>query len=229
MGTCVAEPRLSQPIGIFGGTFDPIHFGHLRLAEELAESLELDHVRFIPTGMPPHRSRPRTDAAHRLEMVRIATANNPHFVVDAREVLLPHLSYTIDTLHSLRSEFGEQQSLCLLLGADAFLSLSSWHRWQELFLFAHIVIAHRPGFPQSTWKDAMPEILRDEIETRMANPQDLPHCPAGLIAARPITALDISATYIRETLNAGRNPRYLIPDAVLDYISTFQLYLPEIP
>ncbi len=229
MGTCVAEPRLSNPIGIFGGTFDPIHFGHLRLAEEMAESLALEHVRFIPTGMPPHRTRPRTDAAHRLAMVRLATANNPHFVVDEREVLLPHLSYTVDTLHSLRTELGERQSLCLLLGADAFLSLSSWHRWQELFVFAHIVIAHRPGFPQSTWKDAMPEILRDEIETRMANPQDLPHCAAGLIVTRPITALDISATYIRETLHAGRNPRYLIPDTVLDYISTFQLYLPEMP
>lgn len=229
MDTCVANPRLSQPIGIFGGTFDPIHFGHLRLAEEIAESLVLDHVRFIPTGMPPHRTRPRTDATHRLAMVRLATANNPHFVVDEREVLLPHLSYTVDTLRSLRAEFGKRQSLCLLLGADAFLSLSSWHRWQELFGFAHIVIAHRPGFPQSTWKDAMPEILRDEIETRMANPQDLPQCAAGLIVTRPITALDISATYIRETLHAGRNPRYLIPDAVLDYISTFQLYLPEIP
>lgn len=229
MDTCVANPRHSQPIGIFGGTFDPIHFGHLRLAEEMAESLVLDHVRFIPTGMPPHRTRPRTDATHRLAMVRIATANNPHFVVDEREVLLPHLSYTVDTLRSLRAEFGKRQSLCLLLGADAFLSLSSWHRWQELFAFAHIVIAHRPGFPQSTWKDAMPEILRDEIETRMANPQDLAQCAAGLIVTRPITALDISATYIRETLHAGRNPRYLIPDAVLDYISTFQLYLPEIP
>ncbi len=229
MGTCVANPRPLQPIGIFGGTFDPIHFGHLRLAEEMAESLELDHVRFIPTGMPPHRSRPRTGAIHRLEMVRIATANNPRFMVDEREALLPHLSYTADTLRALRAELGEQQSLCLLMGADAFLNLSSWQRWQELFLLSHIVIAHRPGFPQSTWKDAMPEVLRDEIDTRMANPQDLAHCAAGLIVSRAITALDISATHIRETLHAGRNPRYLLPDAVLDYIYTFQLYLPEMP
>ena len=227
MDTCVVNPPSSTPIGIFGGTFDPIHFGHLRLAEEIAESLSLDHVRFIPTGTPPHRNRPRTDALHRLAMVNIATASNPHFVVDQREVALPNLSYTVNTLHSLRAEFGNHQSLCLLLGADAFLSLSSWHHWQRLFDLAHIVIAHRPGFPQSTWKDAMPEILRDEIETRMANPEDLRHCAAGLITTRPITALDISATHIRDTLRAGRNPRYLLPDAVLDYIYTLQLYLPE--
>jgi nicotinate-nucleotide adenylyltransferase len=223
----VGNPRHLQPIGIFGGTFDPIHFGHLRLAEEMAEALALDHVRFIPAGTPPHRSRPRTDALHRLAMVNIAAADNPRFVVDRREVALPRLSYTVDTLHSLRTELGQEQPLCLLLGADAFLGLSSWHCWRTLFDLAHIAIAHRPGFPQSTWKDAMPDILRDEIETRMANPEDLNTCSAGLIVTRPITALDISATHIRDTLRAGRNPRYLLPDAVLDYIHTHQLYLPE--
>lgn len=216
-----------QPIGIFGGTFDPVHLGHLRLAEEMAESLGLDHVRFIPAGMPPHRIRPRTAAAHRLAMVRIATADNPRFRVDQREVQLPHVSYTVDTLYSLRAELGNTQPICLLLGADAFLGLSSWHNWRELFALTHITIAHRPGFPQSTWKDAMPEILREEVETRMANADDINHCAAGLIVTRPITALDISATHIRDTLRAGRNPRYLLPDAVLDYIYTEQLYLPE--
>ena len=223
----MVNPRSLRPIGIFGGTFDPIHFGHLRLAEEMAESLALEHVRFMPAGTPPHRSRPRTDAPHRLTMVKIATANNPRFIVDQREVELPRLSYTVDTLHSLRAELGDEQPLCLLLGADAFLGLSSWHNWQELFNLAHIAIAHRPGFPQSTWKDAMADSLRDAIETRMANPEDMNTCAAGLIVTRPITALDISATHIRDTLRAGRNPRYLLPDAVLDYIHTHQLYLPE--
>lgn len=223
----MVKPRNQQAIGIFGGTFDPIHYGHLRLAEEMAESLALSSIRFIPAGTPPHRTRPRTDAAHRLEMVKIATANNPRFVVDQREVQLPRLSYTVDTLRSLRAEVGDMQPLCLLLGADAFLGLSSWHCWQELFELAHIAIAHRPGFPQSTWKDAMPDILREEVATRMANSEDLNHCPAGLIVAHPITALDISATHIRDTLRAGRNPRYLLPDAVLEYIHTHQFYLPE--
>ena len=223
----MANPRILQPIGIFGGTFDPIHFGLLRLAEEMAESLALEHVRFVPAGTPPHRTRPRTDGPHRLAMVKIAISNNPRFVLDEREVLLPSLSYTINTLRSLRDDFGNVQPLCLLLGADAFLGLSNWHCWQELFELAHIAIAHRPGFPQSTWKDAMPEILRDEIEKRMANPDDLISCAAGLIVTRQITALDISATHIRDTLRAGRNPRYLLPDTVLDYIHTHQLYLPE--
>lgn len=216
-----------KPIGIFGGTFDPIHFGHLRLAEEMAEALNLTTVRFIPAGTPPHRTRPRTDAHHRLQMVHLAIAGNPRFVLDDREVGLPRLSYTVETLTSLRDELGETQPLCLLLGADAFLGLTTWHRWQDLFALAHIAVAHRPGFPQSTWKDAMPEILRAELEARMAHPQDLASAPAGLLVTRPITALDISATHIRDTLRAARSPRYLLPNVVLDYIQANQLYLPE--
>ena len=216
-----------KPIGIFGGTFDPIHFGHLRLAEEMAEALCLASVRFIPAGTPPHRTRPRTDAHLRLEMVRLAIAGNPNFVLDDREVGLPRLSYTVETLTSLRAEVGPDQPLCLLLGADAFLGLTSWHRWQDLFTLAHIAVAHRPGFPQSTWKDAMPEALRAELEQRMAHAQDMTSCAAGLIVTRPITALDISATHIRDTLRAARSPRYLLPNAVLDYIQSNHLYLPE--
>lgn len=216
-----------NPIGIFGGTFDPIHFGHLRLAEEMAEALCLASVRFIPAGTPPHRTRPRTDAHLRLEMVRLAIAGNPHFVLDDREVGLPRLSYTVETLTSLRAEVGPDQPLCLLLGADAFLGLTSWHRWQDLFTLAHIAVAHRPGFPQSTWKDAMPEALRAELERHMAHAQDMTSCAAGLIVTRPITALDISATHIRDTLRAARSPRYLLPNAVLDYIQSNHLYLPE--
>lgn len=216
-----------NPIGIFGGTFDPIHFGHLRLAEEMAEALCLASVRFIPAGTPPHRTRPRTDAHLRLEMVRLAIAGNPHFVLDDREVGLPRLSYTVETLISLRAEVGPDQPLCLLLGADAFLGLTSWYRWQDLFTLAHIAVAHRPGFPQSTWKDAMPEALRAELERRMAHAQDMTSCAVGLIVTRPITALDISATHIRDTLRAARSPRYLLPNAVLDYIQSNHLYLPE--
>jgi nicotinate-nucleotide adenylyltransferase len=220
---------VEAPIGLFGGTFDPIHFGHLRLAEEMAEQIGLSQIRFIPAGTPPHRSRPRTEARHRLAMVELATANNARFVVDSREMTQAQLSYTVDTLLDLRNSFGLTQPLCLLLGADAFLGLSNWHRWRELFDLSHIAVAHRPGYPQSTWKDNMPEVLRDELEQRWAHPDDIKTCAAGLIVMRPITALDISATYIRDTLRAGHNPRYLIPDVVLDYIHTHQLYLPSAP
>ncbi len=224
MGTCVVEPHSLPPIGIFGGTFDPVHFGHLRLAEELTESLALDHVRFIPTGNPPHRNRPQTAVEHRLAMVRIALANNPHFVLDTREISRQGLSYTVDTLHTLRQELGSEQPLCLLLGADAFLGLSCWHNWRELFDLTHIAVAHRPGFPQTAWQDAMPESLREEMGARKAAPSALRQTPCGVIVTQAITALDISATHIRDTLQAGRNPRYLLPDAVLDYIHIHQLY-----
>ncbi|HMA11917.1 MAG TPA: nicotinate (nicotinamide) nucleotide adenylyltransferase, partial [Steroidobacteraceae bacterium] len=122
-----------QPIGIFGGTFDPIHFGHLRLAEEMAEAIGLDRVLFIPAGQPPHRGAPRTAAAHRLEMVRRAVAGNPRFEADAREVNRLRPSYTVDTLNELRAELGNERPLWLLLGADAFLGLPSWHEWRRLF------------------------------------------------------------------------------------------------
>ena len=134
-----------QPIGVFGGTFDPIHFGHLRLAEEMAEGLGLSQVRFIPAGQPPHRGAPRTAASHRLEMVRRAIAGNPRFEVDAREVQRPDPSYTVDTLTALRAELGNEQPLWLLLGADAFSGLPSWHQWRQLFELANIVVAARPG------------------------------------------------------------------------------------
>ncbi|MDA8328302.1 MAG: nicotinate-nucleotide adenylyltransferase [Betaproteobacteria bacterium] len=225
MGTCVVETIAHAPIGIFGGTFDPIHFGHLRLAEELAESLALETVRFMPTGCPPHRKPPHTDAAHRLAMVQRATQNNPRFEVDTREIAQQGISYTVETLHALRQELGSRRPICLLLGADAFLGLPHWHHWEELFDLAHIAVAHRPGFPQVAWQNAMPESLRGVLSSRQSTVTALQHAPAGNLVTLAITALDISATHIRDTLQAGRNPRYLLPDTVLDYIYAHQLYL----
>ena len=132
------------PIGVMGGTFDPVHVGHLRLAEEMAEAIGLERVLFIPAGQPPHRGVPRTASLHRLEMARRAIAGNPRFVVDAREVQRPRPSYTVDTLTALRAELGKEQPLWLLLGADAFLELPTWHDWRQLFeleLFAARIAA----------------------------------------------------------------------------------------
>src|SRR5882672_1998270 len=123
----------SAPIGILGGTFDPVHFGHLRLAEELAQTLRLAEVRFVPSGTPPHRAQPRTGTAHRLAMVRLAAAGNPLFNVDEREVRRSGPAYTFDTLTELRAELGAATPLVLLVGADAFLDFAAWHRWHELF------------------------------------------------------------------------------------------------
>jgi len=210
-----------RPIGIFGGTFDPIHYGHLRMAEELADSLALDIVRFIPAGQPPHRTSPRTEAKHRLEMTRLAIAGNPRFLLDEREVREPRASFTFDTLTSLRQELGADQPLWLLMGTDAFLGLPTWKEWRQLFSLAHIAVAHRPGY-KLTQSDMLPDPLRRELEQRRCDTP--PAAPSGSIFLKPVTALDISATAIRQHLSSGTSARYLLPDLVLDYIQQHHLY-----
>lgn len=209
-------------VGVFGGTFDPIHIGHLRLAEEMAEAIGLAQVRFIPAGRPPHRGALRTDACHRLEMTRRAVAGNPCFRVDDREIQRDAPSYTVDTLTALRCELGDDRPLWLLLGADAFLGLPGWHDWQRLFALAHIAVAERPGAPVLQ-SDALPEALRAEVSARRVA-DGAAAGPAGSVLLRCMTPLAISATAIREALAQGRSARYLLPDSVLDYIGENQLY-----
>ena len=227
-----------QAIGIFGGTFDPIHNGHLRLAEEMAAALNLREVRFVPSGQPPHRPAPLTPPQHRVEMVRRAIAGNPRFVLDDREVRAAHVSYTVDTLAELRSEMGPQQPLYLLLGADAFLGLPSWHEWGRLFDLAHIGVAQRPG---ANLLETLPALLQHEVETRGSIEKaalsaigssvasaDLTArlSPAGTISLLEMTPLAISAQAIRAALAAQQSVRYLLPDTVLEYLQQQQLYKP---
>ena len=209
--------------GILGGTFDPIHYAHLRLAEELCDALELAQVRIIPASVPPHRAAPRVTAEDRLEMTRLAVQGNSRFVLDDRECRRQGPSYTVDTLRELRAELGLEPPLCLLMGVDAFLGLTTWSRWVELFDLAHVVIAHRPGF--SLDADALPQALAKQVSTRRARRVgELRLKPAGLVWRQPITPLEISATAIRAAIRDGRSPRYLLPDSVLDYIHRNQLY-----
>lgn len=230
-GTPLAEPRFASrsplsahaPIGVFGGTFDPVHFGHLRLAEEMADALGLARVLFIPAGQPPHRGAPRTAAGHRLEMVRRAIAANPRFVADAREVQRPRPSYTVDTLAELRAELGTDPPLWLLLGADAFLGLPGWRDWRQLFELAHIAVATRPGV-QLTQPGFVMGPLQIEVAARQASGAAPPAGPAGSVLVRATPPLDISATAIRTILGQRRSARYLLPDAVLAYIHEHQLY-----
>jgi nicotinate-nucleotide adenylyltransferase len=191
----------------------------------VADGLSLAQVRFIPTGDPWHRVRPRTPAAQRLEMVRLACAGNPLFAVDEREIAGNAPGYTVDTLTALRAELGATQPLCLLLGTDAFLGLETWHRWQELFGLAHIVVARRPGFPPLHEAASMPATLRGEFAARCTeHVMDVQSAPAGRIFVQAISALDISATHIRADLAHGRSPRYLLPEPVLGYIHEHHLY-----
>lgn len=217
-------------LGLFGGTFDPLHFGHLRLAIEARESLNLGGVCFIPAGNPPLRDAPRCPAGHRLAMVEKALAGIAGFSVDAAEVQdQARPSYTVTTLERLRRRHGPQRPLVLLLGADAFARLESWQRWRELFALAHVAVATRPGHeldvPAGTLRaGAGATALDAEFRARRGGVADLDSAPAGRIVPFAITALEISATAIRERLARGLSVRYLVPDAVLDYIDLHQLY-----
>jgi nicotinate-nucleotide adenylyltransferase len=223
IATSSVSPKLSEPLGLFGGTFDPVHFGHLRLAEEAISYLALGGVRWIPAGQPPHRGTPQVTAQQRLEMVLRATGNNARFSVDACEVEAATPSYTVNTLERLRHELGPAQSLVLLVGADAFAGLASWHRWRDIFSLAHIAVSHRPGFPVEA--SGLPHELATEFnDRRLPEVGGLKRAPAGGIATFAMTQLAISATQIRELLANGLSARYLLPDTVLDYIDLHQLY-----
>ena len=214
---------MSEPLGIFGGTFDPVHFGHLRLAEESIGHLGLGGVRWIPAGQPPHRGAPQVTAAQRLEMVRRSTAGNARFSVDASEVEAAAPSYTIHTLERLRRELGSTQPLVLLVGADAFAGLASWHRWRDILALAHIAVSHRPGFPVEM--ASLPEALASEFNARrLSDVAGLKASASGAIVTFAMTQLAISATQIRKLLANDLSARYLLPDAVLDYIQTNSLY-----
>ena len=216
---------MAAPIGILGGTFDPIHYGHLRLAQEVADKLRLAEVRFMPSGTPPHRSSPGAAAADRLAMVQLAVTGNSLFTVDPRETVRSGPGYTVDTLTAMREEVGAGQSLVLLLGADAFLELATWSRWHQLFTLAHVAVAYRPGFPVDTWQSRMPQPLAAEYNKRlMRQPLGVHTAPAGGIVVVPIAALDISATLIRDAMLAGSNPRYLLPEEIIKYIQEHDLY-----
>lgn len=221
--TFSVSPKLSDPLGLFGGTFDPVHYGHLRLAEEAIGHLGLGGVRWIPAGQPPHRGTPRVTGRQRLEMVLRSTAKNGLFSVDPSEVEAAAPSYTVHTLERLRHELGNELPLVLLVGADAFAGLASWHRWRDIFTLAHVAVSHRPGFPVET--GSLPDDLATEFgRRRLADASGLKATAAGGIVTFAMTQLAISATQIRKLLANGQSARYLLPDSVLDYIELHQLY-----
>ena len=217
------ETSGGKPLGVFGGTFDPVHFGHLRLAEEAADALDLGHVRWIPAGQPALKISPKVGAVQRLEMVRLAIAGNPRFELDTSEVEAAQTSYTVPTLERLRQLYGTAQPLVLLVGADAFAGMAGWHRWERLFELAHIGVAHRPGFPVDA--AGLPPALAEIYGERSCEtPSLLAAAPAGRIISFAMTPLDISATKIRALLSNAWSVRYLVPDIVVSHIQNQHFY-----
>ena len=202
-----------SPVGIFGGTFDPIHYGHLRTAFEMLQALRFGEVRFIPGGDPPHRGSTVADAATRYEMVRLAIQGLRGFSIDDRELRRDGPSYTVDTLESLRRDAADRP-LGLIVGMDAFLGLTEWHRWDEILDLAHIVVAHRPGW-RAPDMGPLGELLSAHGTHRVEDLHDRCH---GRIHIHAVTQLEISSTEIRELVAAGRDPRFLMPDIVRDFI-----------
>lgn len=215
-------------IGMMGGTFNPIHNGHLRIAQELADAFNFDEVRFIPSANPPHKTLPNVSAQHRAAMVSLAISSNPKFTLDKRELYRTSVSYTYDTLQSFREELGQKISICLLMGSDAFMQFNSWYRWNELLGLCHIVLVNRPRDKRAIEKP--PEVFAEALQTLLQNHytehhEDLKEASFGHITMQAVTALDISATNIRTQFSLGKSAQYLMPDDVINYITKHQLYV----
>lgn len=211
-------------IGLFGGTFDPIHYGHLRAALETKEQLGLDDFRLLPAGTPALRTSTFASAAHRMAMLQLAVADYSGFSVDDREIRRSGKSYMVDTLLEIRKESGSTP-LLLVIGQDAANQLDSWHRWRSIFSLAHLVVMQRPE-SAIEWRSELRETIEDRLIDSDAPLRDR---PAGCVLPLTVTQLAISSTGIRTLLSHGRSARYLLPDAVLEYIERNKLYFAAQP
>ena len=215
---------MTSPLGLFGGTFDPIHFGHLRLATELAEAFKLEQVIFLPAGLPYHRGAgAHASAEQRLTMVKLATQRDARFDVDDRELRRAGPTYTYDTLAEVRAERGAQVPLVFLIGSDAFGQIHTWHRWTELFDLAHFVVAIRAD--DQEWQSKGPGAFPKDAWPRITlNPREMLSAPAGKIMTFFMTPIAISSTAIRTLAHESASIRYLTPDPVVEYVRSHNLY-----
>lgn len=211
--------QLTKPIGILGGTFDPIHNGHLHIANEIFLHLNLQTIHLIPCYKPVHRNLPLASAPDRLAMVKLAVADQAGLIADDREIIRGGPSYMIDTLHSLRQDF-PRTPLCLIMATDAFQYFDKWKNWQEIADIAHLVVVNRNDYPS-------PNVtaLKTLLEKKQSkNPRVLKQTLGGHIYLMQIPKLDVSGTEIRRLITHGGNPEGMLPEAVLSYIQTHHLY-----
>ncbi len=212
---------MPSPIVVMGGTFDPVHYGHLRTALEIAQLLGHGSVvHMMPCGDPRHRQAPEASAHHRYAMLETAISDEPLLLASRLEVDREGATYTVDTLAELRQEVGAQRPIVFVMGADAFLTLTKWHRWVEIIRLAHIMVTNRPNWSNIGQGD-LNDLLRKHSAKQL---NELTELPSGRIAECALTQLDISSTHIRNLLQTGKSPRFLTPDTVLDYIRSHQLY-----
>jgi len=210
-----------EPLALFGGTFDPVHYGHLRCADEARQKLNLRQLYLLPSGTPAHRATPQATPAQRLEMLRLAQAEFPALAIDDRELRRSGPSYMVDTLKELRAIFPERP-IYLLIGQDAANRLHTWHEWEELFPLANLVILSRPGEREDYRHD-----LAKKIQARLVTQvQELASAPANRVLQLKVSPVDISATTIQSMMRLGRSPKSMIPASIQDYIDENHLYLP---
>ncbi|EFM21319.1 MULTISPECIES: nicotinate-nucleotide adenylyltransferase [unclassified Pantoea] len=212
---------MSELHALFGGTFDPIHFGHLRPVEALAQQTGLKRVTLLPNNVPPHRPQPEASASQRVAMLRCAIHGLPLFEIDTRELERDTPSWTVTTLEAWRAERSAEQPLAFIIGQDSLLSLSKWHRWQDLLSLCHLLVCQRPGYPTRFDSPEMQAWLEQHVARDI---RQLHQQPAGHIWLAETPLYDISATEIRRRRHQNQPCDDLLPAAVIDYIDREGLY-----
>ena len=215
-----AQVDLARAVAVFGGTFNPVHYGHLRSAIELVEHLQLHHLDLMPCAQPVHREQPGCSAEHRAAMVELAVAGESRLGCDRRELEREGLSYSYDSLVDIRQDIGPRRGLCLVMGCDALQNIATWHRWRELLDIAHVIVIARPGW-------ALPDegVVAQWLQAHRCDaPAQLHLQASGLVHIEELRPLAISSTEIRSLLQLGQSVRYLLPEPVLDYIDQHGLY-----
>ena len=207
-------------IGVFGGSFDPIHFGHIKTALALLENFEFEQIRFVPCQLSPHKKSINASAQHRQQMLHMICDSHDKLVIDNRELNRPPPSYTIDTLLELRKEFGEQKSIALILGMDAYIAFCKWYRYEEILRHCHLLLLQRPRYrvPESGCEKELIELYGTQSITFLYDKT------YGHIFLSDIEKIDVSSTMIRDTIAKGGQPRYAMPGNVWNYIKRNRVY-----